>query len=807
MEQLPLLSPEAAPGMSAQLTVALDVEGMRCAGCVQTVEKCLLQQSGVLTASVNLVMARALLQGQPECMNPQGLAEALTQAGFPSRVRFQSDREPDILPESDLERTDLFSGEIRSLVLSLILLAFSGIGHLTTWGNISLPILGTLWFHCALATLALLGPGWTILREGWQGVRHQSPNMSTLISLGSLGAYGASLVALLWPDLGWECFFDEPVMIIGFILLGRTLEARARAKTGASLRALLTLQPAIAHWLPTPELDQSLPIPVQQVKVGDWLQVLPGDKFPVDGCLQRGETLVDESMLTGESLPVPKQPGEMLMAGTLNQSGAVVLSATRTGADTALAQIIALVEAAQTRKAPIQRLADEVAGYFTYGVLAISGLTFLFWYGFGSHWWMLPPPEMIVPMHHGISPSHAAAIGVNSLPRGAPLLLSLKLAISVLVVACPCALGLATPTAILVGTSLGAERGLLIRGGDVLERVQQLNTVVFDKTGTLTTGQPTWQNCWLAESTLLTAQELLQVAASVEQGVRHPLALAIASRAHEQSLALLPTTDYLTLPGRGAQARVQDQLVVLGTAAWLAEQGIMIPEPALIWGQAWERGGSSLVYVAIANACVGGIALGDHLRAEAQSTITGLQSLGLKIKVLTGDQLTTAQRVLEPLGLSQQDILANVSPQQKAAAIAQLQAEGLKVGMVGDGINDAPALAQADVGIALASGTDAAMDAADIVLMRGAIGSGNIQLTDVVAAVRLSSQTFRKIQQNLFWACAYNLVGIPLAAGILLPKWGIMLSPAISGGMMALSSVCVVTNSLLLRQQVSFTDR
>jgi P-type Cu2+ transporter len=796
MEQLPLLSPEAATDAVTPFTVALDIGGMRCAGCVGRVEKCLLQQSGVLTATVNLVIAQGLVQGIPGIMAPQALAEALTQAGFPSQVHCQSVQgqsvqEPGLQTRPTLDPATSMESENRSLGIALILLLFSGIGHGATWGNVSLPILSTLWFHCALATLALLGPGWPILREGWQGLRHHAPNMSTLISLGSLGAYGASWVAFVSPGLGWECFFDEPVMIIGFILLGRTLEARARAKTGASLRALLSLQPAIARWLPTPASEQSFPISVQQVQVGDWLQVLPGDQFPVDGCLQRGETLVDESMLTGESLPILKQPGDLLMAGTLNQSGVIILAATRTGADTALAQIISLVETAQTRKAPIQRLADTVAGYFTYGVLGIAGVTFLFWYGFGYDWLGLPSSAILPALHHGIVPDPGAS--------AASLLLSLKLAISVLVVACPCALGLATPTAILVGTSLGAERGLLIRGGDVLERVQHLDTVVFDKTGTLTTGQLSLQDFWLPDGGKFSAPELLQIAASVEQGVRHPLALAICDQAQSQGLSFLPTTNCQTMPGRGAQSRVQDQWTALGTAPWLVEQGILVPASALAWGEAWGKRGSSLVYVAIADACVGGMAFADTLRPEAQSTLTELQSLGLKVKVLTGDQLATAEAVLAPLGLSPDSILANVSPGQKAAAIAQLQSEGAQVGMVGDGINDAPALAQANVGIALASGTDAAMAAADIVLMRGATGGGNIRLTDVAAAVRLSRQTFRKIQQNLVWASAYNLIGIPLAAGFLLPSLGVMLSPGIAGGMMALSSVCVVTNSLLLR--------
>ncbi len=775
-----MLSGSEAEQVSAKVTVALDVTGMRCAGCVQTVEKRLLQQSGVLTAAVNLVTQTAMVEGESGIMTPQDLAVMLTQLGFPSQVRFQSGEQSLNQSEQDdpkLEKSDY------SLAIALLLLIFSTIGHLEQMGGLALPVLSTLWFHASLATVALVGPGWPLLREGWQGVRHHAPNMSTLISLGAGCAYLTSLVALLIPGLGWECFFDEPVMIIGFILLGRSLEARARSQTGASLRALLSLQPTVARWLKTIESAQTVTIPVHQVKVGDWLQVLPGDQFPVDGRLKLGQTLADESMLTGEAMPVAKAAGDVVMAGTLNQSGAVILEATRTGAETALAQIIALVEAAQMRKAPIQRLADIVASYFTYGVLAIATLTFLFWYCLGSR---LPLPALHTGMEHG----HAAMAEMTV----SPLLLSLKLAIAVLVVACPCALGLATPTAILVGTSLGAERGLLIRGGDVLERVQQLDTVVFDKTGTLTVGKPVVQDYWLAAG--WSTEDLLQSAASVEQGVRHPLADAIMQAA--QGLSLPSTSDYRTESGQGAVAQVGETTICLGASDWLQQQGIEIVEAALEWGQTWATTGSSLVYVATEGVCVGAIALTDQLRPDAAKTVAELQKLGLKVMVLTGDQAAAAQAVLEPLGLPTESILANVRPSEKAVAIAQLQAAGQQVAMIGDGINDAPALAQANVGIALASGTDVAIEAAQIVLMRGS--AGEVRLTDVAAAIRLGRQTFRKIQQNLFWACAYNLIGIPVAAGVLLPRFGLVLSPAIAGGMMALSSICVVTNSLLLRR-------
>ena len=623
--------------------------------------------------------------------------------------------------------------------------------------------------------------------------------MNTLVGLGTLTAYTASLVALLFPSLNWECFFDEPVMIVGLILLGRTLEQRARDQAAASFHALLALQPAMARWLPNPKECEikSVEIPADQVQVGAWLQVLPSDKFPVDGEILVGQTLVDESMLTGESLLVAKNPGDSVIGGTLNQSHAVILRATRTAQDTTLAHIVALVEAAQARKAPIQRLADVVAGYFTYGVMVIATLTFGFWYFGGTHLW----PELA-----SVSSSLGHQHGLMSHSVTHPLLLSLKLTIAVLVVACPCALGLATPTAILVGTSLGAERGLLIRGGDVLEQVHQLDTVVFDKTGTLTTGHPKVTDCWLTDAnhTALTAEGLLQIAATAESGVRHPLSQAIQQQAIAQGLPLLSAHSFEVQPGLGVAAQVEGQPVLLGNFDCLTQQGIQISES--VQGQAleWAAAGKSLVYVAIAGTLAGVLAITDTLKPDAEATVACLRSMGLHIIVITGDQREAATAILRPLNLPPEMVLAGIKPVEKAAAIAQLQAQGRKVAMVGDGSNDAPALAQADVGIALQSGTDVAVETAQIVLMRSGLHpEEGSHLSDVVEAIRLSRATFRKIQQNLFWAFAYNTLGIPVAAGALLPAFGILLSPAAAGAVMAFSSVSVVTNSLLLRHTFS----
>jgi Cu2+-exporting ATPase len=714
-------------------------------------------------------------------------------------------------------------------------------------------------------------------------------------------------------------------MLLGFILLGRTLEQQARGQAAAAFKQLLALQPSFARLIANPEKatkngqHSSVEIPAAHVKVGEWLQVLPGEKIPVDGKVVTGQTTVDESMLTGESIPVMKQPGDTVTAGTINQTGAIAIQATRIGKDTTLSQIVALVEAAQTRKAPVQRLADTVAGYFTYGVLAAAALTFVFWYFVGTHIWsdLLTMGHWYGSEHLTMHTQHLAHIAHQ---QPSPLLLSLKLAIAVMVVACPCALGLATPTAILVGTGLAAERGLLIKGGDVLERVHHLDTVVFDKTGTLTTGKPTVTDCisvaefrspmseakedlgdngdkgeiapMMSPPSLLTPtlarsfalrchSSLLQIAAAAESGTTHPLAVAIQQEAQRQGLSIPIASEFYTAPGLGVSALVaaesrrdfttgetpvdgelfnRGERVLLGNWDWLTEQGILLTQTAQVQAQAWAAEGKTVVYVAVDGKLAGLIAVMDTLRPEARTAVDDLRQMGLQVILLTGDRPEAAQAIAKQLGIER--VFASIRPDQKAAIVKSLQAEkqggrGAQeqrrkfnpksvweslarpnptpprqlqgrgepahstgstfhkiqnpkskilplaprssllapsiVAMVGDGINDAPALAQADVGIALQAGTDVAMETAQIVLMR-------TQLTDVVAAITLSRATFNKIRQNLFWAFAYNVCGIPIAAGVLLPISGFVLSPAAAGALMAFSSISVVTNSLLLRR-------
>ncbi|MBD2462331.1 copper-translocating P-type ATPase [Oscillatoria sp. FACHB-1407] len=802
--QSPLL--DTAPDITdtpANQTIALDVSGMKCAGCVKAVENQLTQYPGVVSATVNLVTEVAMVEYSPEVVQPTDLAHRLTDIGFPTQLRQSLDG--DEPPPGYVDPVERHRQEAREqlwrVAIALVLLILSGIGHLDHFGW-HIPGLSAIEFHWGLATLALIGPGRTILVDGWRGLRHNIPNMNSLIGLGAVTAYITSVVALLFPQLGWECFFDEPVMLLGFILLGRTLEQQARTRAAAAMQSLIALKPTLARLIPVQEgslatqangqaafmPSSAVEIAAEKVKVGEWLQVLPGEKIPVDGQVIVGQTTVNEAMLTGESVPVTKQAGDLVAAGTLNQTGAIAIRATRTGKDTTIAQIIALVEAAQTRKAPIQGLADTIAGYFTYGVMAIALVTFLFWYFIGIPLFGEAAGVMAQSAHLMHTSSHAAMM-----PHPSPLLLSLKLAIAVLVIACPCALGLATPTAILVGCGVGAERGLLIRGGDVLENVHRLQTVVFDKTGTLTTGHPVITDCVPMGDGSVT--RLLQLAATVESGTRHPLAEAIRQGAQQQELTLLPAENFQTEAGCGVSALIEGQMVRVGTADWLLSLGVNIPETAYDQSEKLSNAGKTPCFVAVDTTLIGLIAIQDTLRPDAHETVQQLQNIGLRVMMVTGDQTAVASAIAHSVGISPQDVVAEVRPEAKASIITQLQQQGTRVAMIGDGINDAPALAQADVSISLHSSTAVAIETAEIVLMRD-------RLQDVVEAIRLSRAAFNTIRQNLFWAFAYNIVGIPIAAGVLLPTQGIVLSPSVAGAIMAFSSVSVVTNSLFLRRMV-----
>ncbi|MDX1976549.1 MAG: heavy metal translocating P-type ATPase [Pseudanabaenaceae cyanobacterium bins.68] len=710
----------------------LKIDGMRCGGCVAAVEQKLLGCDGVQAASVNLLtgQARLVLRDPLDDSALARIVAAVEQLGFRGSLL------PDVLPPLSLPARSRAWDQ--GMVMALLLIALASLGHFV-------PVLHNQYGHWAIATLALAIPGRWIWWDGLLALWHRVPNMNSLIGIGAVSAYGASTAALFLPGLSWHCFFEEPVMLLGFVLLGRQLEHQARTRATRALTSLINLQPAQARLMVG---DQEICIPALEVQVGDRLVVRSGEKIPVDGVILQGSTVVDQSMLTGEALPCNKQPGDLVTAATLNLGQKLVIEAVRVGGQTTLAQIVQLVSQAQGRKAPIQGLADRIAGYFCYTVLAIALASLVFWWGI----W------------------------------GENLIFSLKISIAVLAIACPCALGLATPSAILVGTTLGAERGILIKGGEILERLQGLGAIVFDKTGTLTLGQ-----LQISEvvGINLEQEQVLALAASSELHNNHPIAQAIVNHAQDLQLDLKDPQQQQIEVGLGVKAEIGAQLVLVGNSAWLARHGVEVPAADGL------DAGKILVWVAVDRQVGGMILLADQVKPEAKGVISNLHHRGIAVWMLTGDRLSSARVIAQELGILTEHIRAEVLPQQKSDLIQQLQQTKL-VAMVGDGINDAPALAIADVGIAMGTGTEVAIETADLILTRS-------DLNQLLEALELSRATFAKIQQNLFWAMIYNCIGIPVAAGLLYPGFGIYLNPMWAGLAMAFSSVSVVTNSLVLR--------
>ncbi len=772
-----------SPSIVPSSSLALAIAGMKCAGCVAVVEKRLLGCEGVKAASVNLLTEKATVvysgETAPQDFAPQ-LIEAIAKAGFSAEFIDQSDRQSKLKSLNAPVPQTLWFGISQEVAIPASLVILAIVGHLGLIGVVDLPLLGNMYAHWIVSTVALGWVGRPIWWDGLKSLWYRAPNMNSLVGLGTISAYLASTIALYVPQLGWQCFFEEPVMLLGFVLLGQALLERAKGKASNAIRALMELQPASARLLVNSnEGEIQVPITVEDLQVGDRIVVWAGEKIPVDGEIIAGSSSVDESMLTGESMPVAKQLGARVTGATLNLTGAITVQVLQTGAETTLARIVSLVESAQASKAPIQYLADRVAGYFAYSVMAISALTFLIWYGL---------------LH-------------------AEIVFSLRLAIAVLVVACPCALGLATPTAIMVGTGLGAEKGILIKGGASLEKIDQLSAVVFDKTGTLTTGKPevtdvitndlmVFGNSMIDQTTFkslidrevpTSALRVLQLAASAEVGANHILGAATIAKAQELNIELLPTQSSQIVAGCGVEALLTTgETVLVGNTAWLRDRQVTILSEISERSQQLAQLGKTPIFVAVDTQLLGIIAIRDRLKPEAPEVVRQIEAMGLQVWMLTGDRQETAIAIANQLGIPAERAIAEVKPDGKADAILKLLAAGQRVAMVGDGVNDAPALASATVGIALSSGTDVAMETADIVLMRQG-------LSDVVPAIELSRATFNKIRQNLFWAFAYNTLAIPIAAGILYPSFGISLNPTIAGLAMALSSVSVVMSSLSLR--------
>ena len=760
LQEPPLLEP-----------LLFEIEGMKCGGCVRAVEQRLLGQPGVRQASVNLLTRTAWVDVVSAEASQAALLHSLAGLGFQARLR-PSDAE---LPSRRQRlQSQNWWQHWRQLVVALGLLLVSVLGHLSLAG------LGALWIHALVATLTLAGPGRPILVRGVQAALAGLPSMDTLVGLGVISAYLASLVAFLWPQTGWPCFFNEPVMLLGFVLLGRFLEERARFRTGRALEELAELQPDTALLL----LGEGPPRPVRVggLRPGDRVQLLPGDRVPVDGVVRQGSGAVDVSGLTGEPLPLAAIAGTELSAGSLNLDAPLVLEVLRRGADSAIARIIHLVERAQARKAPIQGLADRLAGRFTLVVLALALATLLFWWLLGTQLW----PQVLQPAP--LAGAHGTHAGHPMLAVAAetPFALALQLSIAVLVVACPCALGLATPTAITVAMGRAARGGLLFRGGDAIETAAGLRAMLFDKTGTLTRGRP-----------LVTAVEplqaassdrLVQLAASLEAGSRHPLGFALLQEAQRRGLELLPVAEAHSWAGQGVSGRIEGQSLRVGRLAWLEAS----PSPELLARQALlECQGASVLAVGGEQGVLGLVAAADQPRPDAAGVLTALRAMGLQLGLLSGDRREPVQQLGGSLGLAEAELGWELRPEQKLERILQHPAHGA-LAMVGDGINDAPALAAADLGIAVGTGTQIAQDSAGLVVMGD-------RLDGIVAALRLARRTMAKVRQNLAWAFGYNLIVLPLAAGVLLPGYGVLLTPPLAALLMALSSITVVVNALLLQ--------
>ena len=749
---------------------------MKCGGCVRSVERTLLDQPGVQRADVNLVSRAAWLDLEESEGSIEAVLQALADRGFPATER--SLNQPLETPGGDDSAGQSWWRQWRQLMVALLLLLLSVLGHLSEAGQLSLPLIGSLPFHAALATVALIGPGRPILTGGVQAARSGAPSMDTLVGLGVGSAYLASLVALFWPQVGWPCFFNEPVMLLGFVLLGRFLEERARYRTGQALKQLAQLQPETARLLLNDGAIRE--VRVGALRPGERVQLLPGDRVPVDGVVIQGHSAVDVSSLTGEPLPLEAEPGTELASGSLNLEAPLAMEVQRVGSQTALARIIQLVEQAQARRAPIQGLADRVAGRFCYVVIALALAAFLFWWLIGADLW----PQVLEASAPGMMSHHMHHAGLGS-GAETPIGLALQLAIAVLVVACPCALGLATPTVITVATGLAARRGWLFRGGDVLETAAGLDQVVFDKTGTLTLGRP-----------LVTAihaddpERLLQLAASLEQTSRHPLAHALLQEAQRRDIPLLPVAQVRTVSGEGLLGRLEacGTEVRVGKPEWLQGMGLSWSETFTTWQVNAE---GTLVAVAEADRLLGLVQIEDQLRTDVLAALQQLRQEGLQLAMFSGDREVAVRRLGQQLGFADSELGWQMRPEQKLERLEQLGRQH-QVAMVGDGINDAPALAAADLGIAIGTGTQIAQDTADLVLLGD-------RLDNLPEALRLARRTLAKVRQNLTWAFGYNLIALPIAAGALLPSHGLLLSPPLAALLMALSSVTVVVNALALR--------
>lgn len=740
----------------------LKLRGMSCASCANSIEDAIRSVPGVSSCTVNFGAEQATVQYDSQRTDLEQIQRAVEEAGYSA---FSLQEQEMITGENDAEKATRLA-ELRSLqrkvvvgaVISVVLI----IGSLSMMTGLELPIipawLSNQWFQLVLTAPVQFWCGYEFYINSWKAFKRHTASMDTLIALGTSAAYFYSVFATLFPQffinqgLMPEVFYETAAVVITLILLGKLLENRAKGQTSEAIRSLIGLQARTARLI---QDGREVDIPIEAVQIGDVILVRPGEKIPVDGEIVEGASNIDESMVTGESVPVKKQAGDEVIGATINKTGSFQFRATRVGKDTVLAQIVKLVQQAQGSKAPIQRLADQVTRWFVPAVIAIAILTFVIWFNVMGN-----------------------------------VTLALITTVGVLIIACPCALGLATPTSVMVGTGKGAENGILIKGAESLELAHQIRTVVLDKTGTLTQGKPTVTDFITLKGTINGNElKLLQLAASVERNSEHPLAEAVVRYAQSQAVELAESKDFEAIAGSGVQGTVSNRLVQIGTQRWMKE--LRIDTSAL--EPQWERLeflGKTVVCLAVDGKVEGIMGIADALKSSSANAVRALQRLGLEVVMLTGDNRRTAEVIASEVGIKR--VFAEVRPDQKAAKVIEIQREGKVVAMVGDGINDAPALAQADVGIAIGTGTDVAIAASDITLISG-------DLQGIVTAIELSRATIRNIRQNLFFAFIYNVAGIPIAAGVLFPIFGWLLNPIVAGGAMAFSSVSVVTNALRLR--------
>ncbi len=735
--------------------ITLKLRGMHCASCASTIESTTRAINGVASSNVNFATEEVAIEYDKQKTNPDAIQKAISAIGYEAVVPDQSEEGKDAEKKARLTESQDLTRKVWTGGVIGAILVFGSIPMMT---GLDIPLIPS-WLHNPFLQLALALPvqiwcGSSFYIGAWKAFKNHTATMDTLIAVGTLAAFSYSLTVTLNPEffisqgLKPEVYYEVSVVVITLILLGKLFENRAKGETSEAIRKLMGLQAKTARVLRD---GKESDIPIEDVVVGDVVLVRPGEKIPVDGEAIAGNSTVDESMVTGESIPIEKKIGDRVIGATMNKTGSLQIKANHIGKDTVLSQIVNLVQQAQGSKAPIQRLADRVTGWFVPVVISIAIATFVIWF----------------------------------IVMGNVTLATIS-AVGVLIIACPCALGLAAPTSIMVGTGKGAENGILIKDAGSLELAHKIQTIVLDKTGTLTEGKPTVTDLFAVNKD---DDELLKLVASIERNSEHPLAEAVVEYSKQKKIELPEVVDFGAIAGSGVQGKANDLLIQIGTRRWMDELKIDTSELHQ-YQDSWETGGKTVVLIAIDNVARGLIGIADKVKPSSQTAVAALQRMKIEVVMLTGDNQATAEAIAREVGINR--VFAQVRPDQKVAKIKELQAENKIVAMVGDGINDAPALAQSDVGLAIGTGTDVAIAASDITLISG-------DLQGIVTAIQLSRATISNIQQNLFFAFIYNVAGIPIAAGILYPFFGWLLSPIIAGGAMAFSSVSVVTNALRLR--------